>query len=507
MRRDDIRSTALVGILAFALVPVLAADAGAQLLLEVDGVELHGRARLVMSGAGSCNVLETDTSYEEYKANHGAPMDIWRLDFSVRNGSGRWLDHLIARFEIDSEWPDCTNWSEPDAAQFSELRSDVHVHDHALLKWSGTLGRIQKTGRNVVAPNETLTDTEFFIVLRGDPEPRFSNWSMDFNFGSVNPPSGTPAAADAAPQAVPPPTAELDGLFWQSIMNSTNPADFEAYLEQFPNGVFRALAQNRLAALRAPAGPGAGRAASPASRLRASGDRDPTSPTAASGDSASRFAADETCTGKPANVECWMEIANQPGCYVWDRSFSPGSTVTWTAGVFRRRGPREGHAHMGLLRWFRTDRYRARPGRQEAWPLGRARRERASPGRSLCGRQAARPLGQSLRGRVGRGRPLCGRQAARPLGLPRRGVRPGRPLCGRQAARPLGRALLDRGRRGRPLCGRREARPLGLALCGRDRLRTTVGSWSSSEVTPAMRFSARRQRRAGREPEDRITVR
>ena len=37
-------------------------------------------------------------------------------------------------------------------------------------------------------------------------------------------------------------------------MNSTNPADFEAYLQQFPNGVFRALAQNRLAALRQPEG-------------------------------------------------------------------------------------------------------------------------------------------------------------------------------------------------------------------------------------------------------------
>ena len=32
-------------------------------------------------------------------------------------------------------------------------------------------------------------------------------------------------------------------------MNSANPADFEAYLAQFPNGVFRALAENRLAAL------------------------------------------------------------------------------------------------------------------------------------------------------------------------------------------------------------------------------------------------------------------
>ena len=42
-------------------------------------------------------------------------------------------------------------------------------------------------------------------------------------------------------------------MFWQSIVNSTNPAVFEAYLEQFPNGVFRALAQVRLAEMREPA--------------------------------------------------------------------------------------------------------------------------------------------------------------------------------------------------------------------------------------------------------------
>ena len=39
-------------------------------------------------------------------------------------------------------------------------------------------------------------------------------------------------------------------IFWQSITDSTNPAEFEAYLEQFPNGVFRTLAQNRLEELR-----------------------------------------------------------------------------------------------------------------------------------------------------------------------------------------------------------------------------------------------------------------
>lgn len=50
------------------------------------------------------------------------------------------------------------------------------------------------------------------------------------------------------------PTSEtVEALFWLSIMNSTNPAWFEAYLAQFPTGVFRALAEVRLATLRASA--------------------------------------------------------------------------------------------------------------------------------------------------------------------------------------------------------------------------------------------------------------
>ncbi len=59
------------------------------------------------------------------------------------------------------------------------------------------------------------------------------------------------ALSVAAPAQQPPPaSAEQENLFWQSIVNSTDPADFEAYLEVFPNGVFRRLAENRLAALR-----------------------------------------------------------------------------------------------------------------------------------------------------------------------------------------------------------------------------------------------------------------
>jgi uncharacterized caspase-like protein len=39
--------------------------------------------------------------------------------------------------------------------------------------------------------------------------------------------------------------------FWQAIQTSENPADYEAYLKQYPSGAFVTLAQNRIAALQA----------------------------------------------------------------------------------------------------------------------------------------------------------------------------------------------------------------------------------------------------------------
>ena len=92
----------------------MAEDASAELLLETGGIELHSTARVVTYEASLCNVLEashTEAEYERIKASHGQPLDVCQLDFSVDNGSGRWLDHLIARYGIESKWPDCTNWS------------------------------------------------------------------------------------------------------------------------------------------------------------------------------------------------------------------------------------------------------------------------------------------------------------------------------------------------------------------------------------------------------------
>ena len=55
----------------------------------------------------------------------------------------------------------------------------------------------------------------------------------------------SPPAAAASPQQ--------ETVFWQSIADSSDPADFEAYLQLFANGTFAPLARNRLAALRGPA--------------------------------------------------------------------------------------------------------------------------------------------------------------------------------------------------------------------------------------------------------------
>ena len=48
--------------------------------------------------------------------------------------------------------------------------------------------------------------------------------------------------------------AQQEMVFWQSISNSADPADFQAYLEEFPNGAFARLARNRVAVLAADGG-------------------------------------------------------------------------------------------------------------------------------------------------------------------------------------------------------------------------------------------------------------
>ncbi len=82
----------------------------------------------------------------------------------------------------------------------------------------------------------------------------------------LNPASNTQVAAVTTPAVVPSQTTdpgqtapatrsadlEADMLFWRSIQNSTDAAEYFAYLARFPDGVFADLARNRLVSISTP---------------------------------------------------------------------------------------------------------------------------------------------------------------------------------------------------------------------------------------------------------------
>ncbi len=186
MPRFDIRLTAAVTLVCFLLVP----DGHARQLLEVDGIVLHGTERLVARGAGTCRVLESHYPadvYEQKKVNHGQPLDVWQLDFSVHNGTGKRLDHLIARFAIAAEWPPCTHWDGPAGSYAGSV------------EWADTMGHIQRSGTPwVVAPGETLKTTKFILVFHED-RPRFRDWSVDYTFATPSTPPPPPSPVSKKP--------------------------------------------------------------------------------------------------------------------------------------------------------------------------------------------------------------------------------------------------------------------------------------------------------------------
>ena len=65
--------------------------------------------------------------------------------------------------------------------------------------------------------------------------------------------SKAPVATPVAPKVVDTPVVKnAEFLFWESVKESRDPADLEAYLDQFPGGSFASLARNRLKRLSNP---------------------------------------------------------------------------------------------------------------------------------------------------------------------------------------------------------------------------------------------------------------
>ena len=74
----------------------------------------------------------------------------------------------------------------------------------------------------------------------------------DFVFAATNPASlpAPPVPASAGNSVTPPASSNMpEVVFWKSIEDSDDRSDFEAYLANFPNGIFADLARNRLARL------------------------------------------------------------------------------------------------------------------------------------------------------------------------------------------------------------------------------------------------------------------
>ena len=287
----------------FAASLFAAAAAQGETLYQQDGITLEGSVRMVTRGAGVCQVLESHHPpdvYEDMKGNHGQPLNVWRLDFAARNGSGRSLEHLTAHLKIDSEWPPCTNWSGPEGRYPKTPQ------------WAGSFEVLQRPSG--MQPGEQVGDTVYVLAFHSH-EPRFENWQVDYRFGETR-------AATVVVTASP----EQENLFWQSIMNSTNPADFESYLEQFPNGVFRSLAQNRLRVF----------------------EQAPPTDSAAAAPAATPSRPEPNCEGRAEGTKCWMELASPSGCYVWVNYYHPAKPFFWSGACIGDRA-----SGTGTIKWER----------------------------------------------------------------------------------------------------------------------------------------------------------
>ena len=77
----------------------------------------------------------------------------------------------------------------------------------------------------------------------------YDNLLSDFVFRPGDPPDPPPPH----PRPDDPVRAEQETVFWETIRESANAAEFEAYLAQWPSGIYAPLATTRLVALRAAA--------------------------------------------------------------------------------------------------------------------------------------------------------------------------------------------------------------------------------------------------------------
>ena len=144
-----------------------------------DGVVFEGTLRKVVPQAAVCNVLEQNypsDEYERLKPNHGRPLDLWQVDYAVRNESGRAIDYLRASSWVRSEHPPCTNWSGQGPGG-----GPVLPEPHLLIPigWSDYYQVLQKPSG--MRPEQQERSARYFVVFDGQ-RPRFGKWDIRYEF-------------------------------------------------------------------------------------------------------------------------------------------------------------------------------------------------------------------------------------------------------------------------------------------------------------------------------------
>ena len=233
-----------------------ATSARAEILYDRDGIQLQGTARIITYNAATCHVLKEslpESRYEELKAHDGQPLHVWQLDYSAYNGTGKGLSYLRADFDVESEYPPCSNWTGEgpgNSATGSERYSGP-------VQWGNQ-------SRTLSAPagmgSGEVKEGVLYLAVYHTHLPSFRRSSVHFTFGE--------------PDKTTPPLTE------------------------------------KAAASPNESGPDRGQ------KVRTG--------------SPSSFQNEPTCAGQPKGTACWMELANQPGCHVWNPNLQPDATATWT---------------------------------------------------------------------------------------------------------------------------------------------------------------------------------
>ena len=112
----------------------------------------------------------------------------------------------------------------------------------------------------------SMSKEKVYLTARATPAPGPSTAAPALDRPGIEPVPDSLTAERLVAQRL---AAERELLFWESVKDSTNPADIQAYLERYPGGTYEVLARNRLEASRRPEEP----AAAPETTLESAEDR------------------------------------------------------------------------------------------------------------------------------------------------------------------------------------------------------------------------------------------